>query len=369
MRGMWQRVSIGKVGIAVIAAALIVTAGMPVMAADLTGTFATQLSVNLESPHAIAWRNWLDLQIDEPLGPIDVLSTIRLEQKGSNVSFDMSEASLVWYGEKTKIQVGRSILNWGTAMKLNPTNVVNPLDPFDPEMGRKPVQLAAVTYYPTYDWELTGVWIPEFQPSVTGFPGGSQIPVTLPGNALEDSEVAARAIYRGRGFDLSVVGFVGWEDFPHVTFTPQGPAASFRRMSTAGIGYATSLTGAGLWAEGRYSLYSDGDAALEAVIGGDYRMSNGVQLLGQVRWLDAGNDPSYLVMAAAEGTFSSIHAWRVGLLANPAAEALTIQPEIEFSLADALTFAVNTSLTTGDPKKLGPAAGADQIGIMLKSYF
>lgn len=344
-------------------------------ALSIHGTMTSDLSITLDAPHDLFWHNALELTIDEALGSFDVLATVRLDHdsRTDNARLDMNEASLVWYGHDWRVNVGRQVVNWGMALKLNPLNVVNPVDVTDHEMNLVPVQSVAVTHYPNPDWEVTAVWIPEFRPAVDAMPGLPALPTERPAAIFGNSEVAGRALYRGLGYDLSVIGFYGWDDFPHMRMGPNGPGLKFDRAAAVGVGYASGLGNAGLWAEGRYTTYPDDDdreRIIEALLGGDYSFANGITWLGQMRVHDDSVNPGQLqLMTTFAGDWASIHAWRFGLMVDPDAKTWSARPEVEFSLADAVTLTAYASIANGGDSAPAVFTQPDQIGMSLAATF
>lgn len=372
--GSWLRIA----ALVVIAGTVSAITGVGAWAAPMPvhGTLTSDLSVTVDARRKASWNNALQLRLDEAVGPVDLLATLRLTQDSAETDarLEMSEAALIWYGGDWRVNAGYQVLNWGTALKLNPANVVNPVDVTDPDMEGLPRQLLAVTHYPGPDWEVNAVWIPQFRPALAMIPGMPHVPVQRPNATWEDTEWAARALYRGRGFDMALIGFYGWDDFPTVKLTLQGPVAVFERAATIGAGYSSSIGDAGMWAEGRYTIYpyadDDKHPVIEAVFGGDYSLTTGMRLVGQMRWVDDGTDDTALMlMAAVEGDVASIHTWNVGLTADPDAETWSLRPQIGLSLADALALTVYGSLTNTDAPVPGPLGTPDHIGARLAASF
>lgn len=361
---------------------------------SLNGKLATHWAVQMDEPHKTTWGNELEVELNRSFGAIDLLAAWRVEHgdvragagpavgggqpagtpqgsESDEVRTELSEASLTWYGDDLRFDIGRQVINWGTALKINPVNVINPVDVMDPELGLVPVQSVAATFYPGPEWEVTGVWIPEFRPIVAYVPG---LPVSgKPERSLENTEFAARVLHRGRGFDLSLVGFYGWDKAPYVRQDSGGAVLAFDRVLTFGAGYASSFKDVGLWTEGRYTTYPDNDDredAVEIVLGSDYSFSNGVKLLGQVRWLDDGRNPEQtLFMTTAEGQWASIHKWRVGAMLDPDAETWYVRPELELSLADAVTLTVYAAVTDDTGQPIVPFMQHNHVGMSLAAQF
>ena len=49
---------------------------------------------------------------------------------------------------------------WGTALQINPTDVLNPIDVEDPMGDKLPIWALLGDYYLPGDWKITGVYIP-----------------------------------------------------------------------------------------------------------------------------------------------------------------------------------------------------------------
>jgi len=179
------------------------------------------------------------------------------------------------------ITIGRQLIVWGTADKLNPTDNLNPYDLEDIlDFGRhRGTDAINLNYYITNDFSLQGVFIPFFRPA--------NMPVGIFANALNPSmELPQGMVLKGfsdtllmkrynlgesstagfkfkgfvKGVDFSVSYVWGYDGIPfntRNTFIPVDTLGgtniksqlSFSRTHIFGADLATSIVGIGFWAE------------------------------------------------------------------------------------------------------------------------
>jgi hypothetical protein len=197
---------------------------------------------------------------------------------------EIREAYLQLNGFLTKnldLTIGRQSMVWGTADKLNPTDNLNPYDledllDFGRHRGSDAINL---NYWLNNDFSLQAVYIPIFQPAnmpagvfSTVFNPSVDLPQGMVLKGLNDSLIMPRynlkesstAGFKFKGFakgvDFSLSYVWGYDGIPfntRNTFIPVDMAGatqinsqlSFSRTHIIGADMATSIGGAGLWAE------------------------------------------------------------------------------------------------------------------------
>jgi hypothetical protein len=200
---------------------------------------------------------------------------------GSNMKYRVREA----YGDLTlgpvDLRLGRQIIVWGRADRINPTDNLTPRDftllvPEDDD-NRYGV-LAAKARYNWSDLSLTGVWLPEFQPDVIPLSTKPQAVTLAPGLVVNTTpEFAENAPHTrrswalkleqsGKAVDWSVSYYDGFDLFPDVSLrgfnVSSGVPAPIvqldhNRIKVLGADAATTLGKYGLRAEAAYTRTED----------------------------------------------------------------------------------------------------------------
>ncbi|MBI4646006.1 MAG: hypothetical protein HY738_05265 [Bacteroidia bacterium] len=179
------------------------------------------------------------------------------------------------------LKIGRQLIIWGTADKLNPTDNLNPYDLENIlDFGRHRASDAInMNYYFNSDFSLQGVYIPFFKPAnmpvgifanalnpATELPQGMVLKeysdnLLMPKYNLAESAVAGgkfKGMVKGVDFSLSYVwGRDGLPFSTKNTFTPVDTLGgininsqlSFARTHIIGADLATSIAGIGFWTE------------------------------------------------------------------------------------------------------------------------
>jgi len=215
-----------------------------------------------------------------------IYATSDLYNKGIIDPYNMEirEANINIYGFITKnldLKIGRQLIAWGTADKINPTGNLNPLDMEDVlDFGRHRGSDAIVAnYYFKSDFSLQGVYIPFFQPA--NLPAGifanalnptMELPdgmtllgfsdtIQMPRYNLSESFTAGlrfKGFFKGVDFSLSYIrGYDGLPLTTRNTFIPVDLSGgvniksqlSFMRTHIVGADFATDIAGIGLWGE------------------------------------------------------------------------------------------------------------------------
>jgi hypothetical protein len=220
------------------------------------------------------------------IGLPDLTSSSELYNKGlvDPYNLEIREANIQLYGFLTKnldLKIGRQLIAWGTADKINPTCNLNPLDMEDVlDFGRhRGSDAINATYYLSRNFLLQVVYMPFFQPA--------NLPVGIFSNALNPTMIlpdgmtlkgfsdtlqmprfnlgessAAGFRFKGyvKGVDFSLSYIRGYDGLPVTiknTFLPADLSGgvninsqlSFVRTHIAGADFATSIAGIGFWGE------------------------------------------------------------------------------------------------------------------------
>ena len=183
------------------------------------------------------------------------------------------------------IRVGRQIIVWGTADKINPTNNISPDDLED--IFNFGAQMGANAIKADYYWDdvtLTGVFVPIFTPATLPYgdyakafvpefniPPGMTIrnvsdKITLPETKLsETSQFAFKVATNLFDYDLSLSYYNGRDDFPlanEIIITPVDTLGTadvqsgmvYPKMQVIGADFSGSIFNIGFWGEGAMFL-------------------------------------------------------------------------------------------------------------------
>jgi hypothetical protein len=220
------------------------------------------------------------------IGIPDITGSSDLFDKGivDPINIEIREANIQIYGFLTKnldIKIGRQIIAWGTADKINPTDNLNPYDLEDIlDFGRhRGSDAITANYYFNSDFFIQGVYIPFFQPAnmPTGLfadalsqsldlPDGMTLnnysdTILMPRYNLKESSTAGVRI-KGytKGIDMSLSYVWGYDGLPVSTLNTITPVdlpgnvdinsrLSCVRNHIIGADFVTSIGGAGFWGE------------------------------------------------------------------------------------------------------------------------
>ena len=150
---------------------------------------------------------------------------------------DLEEGWLRFTGGPARLIVGRQIVAWGRADRLNPTDVIGARDytrllASDDEQ-RRGALIAQVTYG-AGPWTVSAFWLPEFRPN--RFPVDRSRPgvVILDDQQVEDrSQFAARIDHTGGALDWSISYFEGRSRTRDIALVPVPPAMA--RVALAAV--------------------------------------------------------------------------------------------------------------------------------------
>lgn len=321
-----------------------------VLAAPLTigGELSTAIELATADPNAISGSTSIKLNFDQAAGPAAIHgSVVGVDERG----LTLDEAYLDYFGSNYDLRVGQQRIVWGTALEVNPTDVINPINITDPLGDKLPVMAVNSTYY-LNDWlQVTGVYLPHFKPALEAIPNQPTIEVVRPESTLENSEYAVKLKAVGvQGADFSVSYFSGWEDTPTLLSPGQ---AGYRNQQMIGADLATAVGDVGLWAEAALTQVSGVDKnRLSWIVGGDYRWGNGLYLAAQYAQMEEMAGKTDLIVGALEQTFAGIHSWKIGALYNVDTQAYALMPELTISLADSTNLILGAKLLENSDQSL-----------------
>lgn len=237
--------------------------------------------------------------------------------------------------EKLDLRIGKQIIAWGKADRINPTSNLCPDDLEDIfDFGEKlGVNSIKAEFYPKIkntDLTFTGVFVPIFTPSVLpssywlkAFMDNIELPeginirnvidkVILPRNNIsESSSYGAKLSTRISSYDLSLSYYYGRDKLPLVTSLAISPidaigtmdaliGMEYPKMQVLGADMAGEIGTVGVWFESalflpkktmmtqtlltppkslsRSSIALDDKPFLKFVLGGDYYFTNGIYI-------------------------------------------------------------------------------------------
>jgi len=183
--------------------------------------------------------------------------------ENDNVTLELREAYLIYHGERFDLRVGRQIVVWGRADRINPTDNLSSRDykrlfPEDDDQRRGNFMIRG-NYAIDDQNDLSAHWLPEFRPT--------RIPIpVLPGtrdlgddNPTELAQFAIKYNHSGANFDWSLSYFDGLDRNPDLAVEAVGlEGVTFQsrhhRIRAFGVDGATNIGSYGLRAEAAYVM-------------------------------------------------------------------------------------------------------------------
>ncbi len=275
----------------------------------------------------IATAAWLqaDPKFDERTFGNLILETnvVEAAESGSggpttrSVNVDLREAYLAYADAGWDLRIGRQIIPWGKSDIVNPTDFLSAKDftRFNPDDEIKRIGATSVkTSWTPKDGSspltFSAVWTPIFPKSRLLIPVAS-IPTNVrigPSNEaptnLSASEVGLKATYFAPSWDVSLLGFRGWNHLPEFVFssataTEVTVASSYHQIRAFGLDFSKTAEdwvfrgeGAYVWTENNDGLnpqiqptHIDAVLGVEKAFGDSFR----IQVQGILR-----HHPNYL---------------------------------------------------------------------------
>ncbi|MBF0125124.1 MAG: hypothetical protein HQL60_07295 [Magnetococcales bacterium] len=203
---------------------------------------------------------------------------------------DLREGWLSWSQNDLDFKVGRRIVVWGRADKINPTDQITPIDHTllfsSDDDHRSGSFMTAVGVPVTRTSKLELLWLPEFRPHRLRL-------AAAPGTTLQDgpqegwvpTQAAIRYDNSGSSIDWSVSYFNGLDRMPEITaLSPTLFQQQHHRIQTLGADVATTVGALGLRGEVAYTAVAHGDQAdrkhsfLHIVAGGDTDVTESINV-------------------------------------------------------------------------------------------
>lgn len=186
--------------------------------------------------------------------------------KGSDKKYLLREAYADYAAGAWDFRLGRQIIAWGRADRVNPTDnltarnfkILVPEDD-DNRFGA----LAAKARYSFGDYSVTGIWLPDFRANILPFP--QQTGVSYEEDVPNSHRTWATKFERsGKNLDWSVSYYDGFDLNPDISVKSAGPFGvnvllSHHRYRVLGGDAATALGRYGLRGEIAYARTADSD--------------------------------------------------------------------------------------------------------------
>jgi hypothetical protein len=196
---------------------------------------------------------------------------------GAGATGELREALVSWRGGEWDASVGRRIVVWGRADKVNPTDVIGSRDytllvPEDDDQRRGSTMATLARTFG--DYTATAYWLPEFRPNIVPIEKLPGFSVRQGDARVDAAQGAIRLDHTGRGFDWALSYFDGLDRDPDaridsLSSTGVSVEARHRRARVFGADFATNLDKVGLRGEVAYHDEAARDPA-DAFDKGDY---------------------------------------------------------------------------------------------------
>ncbi|CCU79688.1 hypothetical protein HSACCH_01520 [Halanaerobium saccharolyticum subsp. saccharolyticum DSM 6643] len=300
-------------------------------AASLSGELSTSVIYELESER---WRDqsFLELDYQHDLnfdlnyyikGALIFESYYQQDKKEREVDLELKEAYLNYYTDKIDWRLGRQSFSWGSSYNINPLNYFNPVDrnALDPFEARESVDGISASYYPAFDWQLTGVLTQHAE--------------------VDELQAAVQLIRRRwRGYDLAASVFSG----NSLNVLPKPRQRNFYpAVNKVGFDFKGDFSSKniGLFSEFVYSDYQNNglENTNEIIIGMDYKFENNLYLLGQYYYQElapAQASVNKLLIFRVEKPFAYFHNWELNLISDLKSGMSLVRPKLIFSLKEGL---------------------------------
>ena len=212
---------------------------------------------------------------------------------GSRGLGELREGYVGWRNDKVEVTLGRRIIAWGRADRINPTDVISTRDYtrlFAEDEDQRRGSVVATASYAFGDMTATALWAPEFRPNIYPIPQVPGLDVRQTAGRFSADQFGLRLDHTGGGFDWAVSYFTGINRNPgarlaSLSLTGIAVDAVYSRVQTWGADFATNLGSYGLRGEIAYSQpgASKGDLFnqrpfAELVVGADHNITENVNV-------------------------------------------------------------------------------------------
>jgi hypothetical protein len=181
---------------------------------------------------------------------------------------ELREAFVSWHGSDVDVSLGRRIVAWGRADKINPTDVIgsrNYRRLFADDEDQRRGSLMATVAKTFGDVTATAYWLPEFRPNVYPTPRPTGVTIDRDESRFDAAQFAGRLNYSGESFDTALTYFNGIDRDPDSRILLPAPSivvqSRHRRAQSIGADFATTVERFGLRAEAAYRLAAGRDPA------------------------------------------------------------------------------------------------------------
>ncbi|MDP8227655.1 MAG: hypothetical protein P9L89_08470 [Candidatus Celaenobacter polaris] len=290
-----------------------------------------QLGLKFEGSYSNKYHFFSEVRL-RGFGFSEIYRTVDLQSKDKVYKWELEfrEAYLDLYQfglQDLDVRIGRQIITWGTADRLNATSNICPEDLEDVfNFGEQAGVNSVLTTYYWKDFTFSGVYVPTFTPAVLPsgvyasalvepmeLPAGMTLRkysdrIILPEQKLTESSQAGFKVGTNLfDYDLSLSYYYGRDDLPllnKVTISPVDTLGTvnvaaemiYPKMQIIGADFAGSLLDVGIWGEAALTIPDEvemqtivGDSITKSialkndpyckfVIGGDYTFKNGIYL-------------------------------------------------------------------------------------------
>lgn len=204
---------------------------------------------------------------------------------GAAPAGELREGFLAWRGERVNLSVGRRLVAWGRADRVNPTDVLASRDytllfPDDDDQRRGSFMTTGA--YGFGDFTASLIWAPEFRPNILPLPEPAGVTIREEGDRFDPAQFAVRLDHTGGDLDWALTYFNGVDRNPDFRLTGVTPTAVsigtvHRRIEVWGADFATNVGDYGIRGEAAFSLPEGRSTAdlfdkrpfLAAVLGAD----------------------------------------------------------------------------------------------------
>ena len=215
--------------------------------------------------------------------------------EGDRPRGELREGFVSWHGDALDFSLGRRIVAWGRADKINPTDVISSRDYkrlFAEDEDQRRGNLMATLARSFGDVTATAYWLPELRPNVYPLDVPDGVTVLDQEGRFDARQFAARLDGFGHDFDWGLSYFDGLDRNPDAriesvdAFGAVTVRPLYRRAREVGADFATTVGQFGLRGEVAYrqaddhtmeDVFDKGDT-VAAVIGVDHNLSDAVYI-------------------------------------------------------------------------------------------
>ena len=213
--------------------------------------------------------------------------------RGSRILGELREGYVGWRNDKVEVSLGRRIIAWGRADRINPTDVISTRDYtrlFAEDEDQRRGSVVATASYAFGDMTATALWLPEFRPNIYPIPRVPGLEVRETTGRLSADQFALRLDHTGGGFDWALSYFTGVNRNPAARLASASPTrlvvdTVYNRVQTWGADFATNVGSYGLRGEVAYSQPGASKGNLfnprpfvEVVVGADHNLTEKINV-------------------------------------------------------------------------------------------